>query len=796
LNRAAWYDLLAWQSVRFHKALDDTTSPEAINLSQFRDAYRNLANKIEGQPDLAPFATPQLSLIADSSEIYLARQDEKTKKLKLQVRSEVATEVWLIAEYDSQVLAVDGKGILRQEDLRRAARRAREAQTYGALYPYRPFNAPAIELQAKRPHDVELTVARLTDEAKDTKLILKAVSRDAYRRHEVDVRLPGTASFHLAVDGERNGLWDEREGAVVLHPLPNQPNDFKFKILNRTNVKKTLGVTFIVPQRAGAQAGAMPRGAPAAEEVKRILDEYGGNALVPTLTVELPESGEARVQLTPSGDQPPPLANLLPDPGAPEKPRKNLPHGLIVVIEDMGTKQKTLRRVLIEPQPPRLFLGAIANIDLAGNVAIRVWATNQAVIPDKGIRVAATIEGISDQFDSELAGVISAPTYSVELTGRIAANAPRQLTATVDVADYPRAFIFQIPRGSSRSIEPATGTKAVRIVSPQPEKAFKADPLAVVPVTLQVDAPHDAFLRGREAHVAVGIDSDRDRQLNDENIQPQRLYADRQVNVDATSFAPDGTITLDTRIEDISLSVTGNASNEPVWLLSQLRLPGEEPVSHRVQIMLDGSQPVIEDVRLSARTIEAGMDLDVIITASDLSPIVKVEAAFETSTAGNSNEGQPGWTPAQPGDGKWIAKLKTESLLPNTDHYVVVQATDETGHIAKKTMSRVRVVEKPTEGGQTADQLMQNKFADIEGVVLFKRTGLAAKVEFDPPLVPPIAPVETGEDGRFKFTKVPPGKHKLHARGQKNGYYRNATMDVEVPAGGSETPITVTLNAE
>ncbi|HEY3393712.1 MAG TPA: hypothetical protein VGK58_13460, partial [Lacipirellulaceae bacterium] len=615
LNRAAWYDLLVWQSARSQRALDDASPAEERSLPLLRDTYRKAAGAIPGQPKLDSIAEPQLKMDA-ANEIYLVRKDKDEEKIKLQVTSPSATDVWLVAEYDSRVLDVDGKGIVKQEELRRAARNSRAAQLDGAIYPYRPdiVGAPRTALSANKPHPVELTVRRRTDEHGDTKLILKAISRDAYLRREVAVGMPGKESFHLAVEA-LPGLWSERDGGVVLHPLPNRDDRFVFLLSNRANVKKTVNVSFIVPERIppGDGAGALPRGAPALAEANAILSEYGGKTLMQPLPVELPASGEeVRVKFTPAADQKP-QANLLPtDPAAPDKPPAiNLPYGFIVVIEDAETKRKTLRRVLIEPQAPRLYLSAIADIDGAGNVVIRVKATNEAVIPSEGIRIFAKIEGISDQFQPRLDGVIAAPTYSAELTGRLAANAPSELKATVDVGDYPRAFIFNIRRGAARSFPPETGTTEVNIVSPEPNKSFKAAPQAVVPVILQIDAPHGAFAVGSE--VLVGIDSDRDRGLDDENIQPQRVYADRQVSVSAESFAPDGTLTLNTRIGDFSLNLTGNASDAPVWVLGQLRVP-ERTVSDWVEIKLDGSPPVVERIQLRpGREIEAGKDLDVTV---------------------------------------------------------------------------------------------------------------------------------------------------------------------------------------
>jgi hypothetical protein len=246
----------------------------------------------------------------------------------------------------------------------------------------------------------------------------------------------------------------------------------------------------------------------------------------------------------------------------------------------------------------------------------------------------------------------------------------------------------------------------VRIVSPEPEKVFKASPpaLAVVPVKLQVDAPHGAFSGG--AHVAVGIDSNRDGRLSDENIKPLRLYDDRQASVAATSFAPDGTLTLDTRVGDFSLNLNGNASNAPVWVLTQLRLPQLQPVTDLVEIKLDGAPPEVERFRLPGREIEAGKDLEVSIATRDLSRVVKVEATFETVFGPDSQALAPPWAPAQTDNGvRWIAKLKTDGLLPDSRQYVLVRAMDEVGHVTIEPSNEIRVVENSTtQSSSTLDE--------------------------------------------------------------------------------------------
>jgi Mg-chelatase subunit ChlD len=512
--------------------------------------------------------------------------------------------------------------------------------------------------------------------------------------------------FEISVDAP-DGISSERNGSIVLHPLPNRIEHFGFNLSNLTNLKRNVTVGFIAPNRIPPD-DVIPRFQMNPSEAGAVLSQFGGKELTWPLTVELPASSEAtRIKFTPPADQNPPVQPnlLISNPAEFDKPpRIDLPYGLILVVEDVEASRTTLRRVLIEPQLPRLYLAATADVDAAGNVAIHLSATNSAMIPPEGIPVSAKIEGISAQLEHKLDGIITAPSYSAVLSGRIDANARSELNATVDVGGYPRAFIFRIPRGSTGNIEPAKDTLDVRIVSPEPDKVFKASPpaLAVVPVKLLVDAPHGAFSGGGEAHVAVGIDSNRDGRLSDENIQPQRFFADRQVSVTATNFAPDGTLTLDTRVGDISLNVTGNASKAPVWVLGQLLMPQLRPVNDLVEIKLDGAPPEVQRIELPGRQIDAGKDLEISVSTRDFSRVVKVEATFEALA------GQPiqPWAAAQTDNGvRWIAKLKTESVLPGTRHYVLVRATDSVGHESIERSDGISIVENSTtQSSSTLDE--------------------------------------------------------------------------------------------
>jgi hypothetical protein len=801
LNSSAWYDLLVWQSMRTEQAIDDASPGEAERLRKSVAEYRTLAESIDGQPDLPSSTKSQLTLTT-TSEVSLVTQNEAIVNVKVQSPS--AADIWLIAEYDGRLLEVQGPGVVSQEELRRKAAAANRTRSSSqpAMYPYRPddLGAAKTTLAAGSARDVPITVRRLTNEHGDTKLILKAVSKDAYLRQEMQVELPGNELFQLTVRA-LNGLWEPTNDGVALHPLPNRSDDFVFMLANRAKVKKTVGVSLIVPDRMPPPDRLidMPRGAVRAEAAAEFLKDYGGGTLMPPLTVELPASGDAvPVKFTSAADQKPPaVPNLLiSDPAEAEKfAGKDLPYGFIVVIDDPETKRQTLRRVQIQPQPPRNYLSALAQLDATGGLTIQVSATNRALVPAEGIKIRGKIEGISAQLESQLSGVIRGPTYTATLTGKVPPNVTDMVKATIDVDGYPRAFIFEIPpQATSRAFEPKKDARAVRITSPERHKAFKA-PNAVVPVVMEVDAPHNTFSEGSNAIVAVGIDSDRDGELSDENAPPPRIMrSDRQVRVAATSFVLDGTLTLDTKISDFHLQLTSDSGEEYAWVLGQLWAPPLEATSEPVEIKLDRVGPVFDEIRVPSEA-EAGKDLNVEIIASDLSQVVKVEATFETLASGNSEEEKPSWTAAQSDNGaRWIAKLKTDKVFPGTSQLVLVRATDEVDHVTTERSHEVRIVDKPAE--QKPGQQRQRKRTTVSGRVTFNGEPLTeATVQFDPPLSPPIPPVKTDDSGQFVFRNVPPGKHNLWARGQTKGYFRNAKMEIEVPEDANK-PVSVTLIAK
>jgi tRNA A-37 threonylcarbamoyl transferase component Bud32 len=611
--------------------------------------------------------------------------------------------------------------------------------------------------------------------------------------------------FDFSLDANP-GLWSASIDGIVLHPLPNRELAIGFNLTNRTKVNKTVDISFIVPDRipssdrlVNLSRGALQRAA-AEAILKDFLKDFDDKSLMQTLTMELPASRESvRVRLTPlAGQRISDQANLLlPDQATAESFHGiEIPYGMIVVVRDLETDRWFLRRVVISPRQPRSYLKAIAEYDGTASLRIKVTATNHDLVPPEGIKLSAAFTGISEQLDSTREATLRAPTYEATLSGVVPPNAPEVINVTIDVDDYPRAFIFRIPRQTNSVVEPVTDAMDVRLEVQGEKRAFKA-PDEKVPVILKVDAPYNTFGDGNEAYVEVGIDSDQDRLLADAGEQQWTLRSDRQVSVAATNFALNGTLTLETKISDFSLDLTTNARIRPVWVLSRLWAPPLEPVtSEPIEIKLDGAPPKIEEIRLPSSQIEVGKDLEITVFASDLSGVAKVEAIFETLSSGNAQGEKPAWEVAQPNnEGGWVANLKTDKLLPGTRHQVLVKATDEVGHVSEGRSDEVQVVAKPVEGSQTPEQQNLSKFVDVKGRVLYRGQALKSMVKFDPPLAPPIGPVETDDGGNFTIRRVPVGKHTLKARGRGGAYYRNAELVIEVTKD-SENPLSVALEAK
>jgi hypothetical protein len=323
----------------------------------------------------------------------------------------------------------------------------------------------------------------------------------------------------------------------------------------------------------------------------------------------------------------------------------------------------------------------------------------------------------------------------------------------------------------------------VRINSPK--KAYQA-PMPSVPVAVEIDAPEGSFNKDDGAsYVAVGLDGDRDGEFRNES--PVRLHSDRHVEVWAKSFAPDGTLKLHTRVGDFKgdfmLDVPVSGSHNVADLRALLVTPLGEKASEPLPIVLDAQGPRIHaelsPVDLEGK-IESGVELEVRVFADppDLSGLAMVEAKFETPAIRGE---EPKWEVAKRRDDAiWVARLKTKDLLgPQT---VLTRAEDNVGNKSEGRPQMVVIVRPQVAAATSEGSANPDVTNSVSGQVVYVNRGVSAEVTLETPAGTQIGPQMAGADGRFKFSKVPPGIYDLKAKSTvpHGGYRREAKIRVTV----------------
>jgi hypothetical protein len=321
-----------------------------------------------------------------------------------------------------------------------------------------------------------------------------------------------------------------------------------------------------------------------------------------------------------------------------------------------------------------------------------------------------------------------------------------------------------------------------------------------VPVVVEVDAPGVDFGKpDATCYVEVGLDWDRDGEFKDEKTEV--VYSDRNVELIAKSLSPDGRLTLETKVQDLQLKVPATGSGAAP-LRARLVTPEATTWSeHPVEVVLDGSGPEIHTYFPNGHQVESGKDLEVHILAEDhLSRVTAVKAIFET--AGTEEVKWEDWTEAEPLDaGTWVAKLSTKGL-PTTRHTVLTRAEDIVGN-KTDVPDEVEVFIRPKQQQSSTTPPVKKVEPDVTnqvvGQVRYGERGVRAKVELQGAAGAAIAPYITKDDGRFEFTKVPPGAYVLTAESVetvRNYKLRSEKIDVTVSPRPQPPPnITVKVQA-
>jgi hypothetical protein len=793
---AKWREVLEWNSDRYHRALADAPEKEVDFLRGAANSYRALANRLNASDpaNLQTIPDPSLTFGDVPREIPLETADQEV--LKVAVNSIDATPVWLVAQYDGELLDVvsESAAVIKQIELQQDAP--------AAEYPIRPSalkEPPAAEPLSNGTAVFNLTIKRRSSAktAGVARLILKAVSSDAenkdYVRREINVNLPGGGMVDIAVADQPTEIWNQNEHA--LHPLPNKVQGYVFNVLNPAKVAQKVEVSFWVPARLPAVP--LPAGPQKQEAAKRILNDFGN--LQPfgrAITVELPASGEA-VRL--NDPTLPPATNLLAIPK--DADGITLRRGLIVKLKSLekDVDAVTLRHIKILPLRPSSYLTATAHCDRMRRFQIDVKCTNSSIIQDQVLQLKAHsknfLQSLPSELNADLAGENTVSMYGYLESGK------ENITVDVDVDDYPRVFKFVLTSVAEGDYQPRN-EPAVEVSVPLPNGppyAFKA-PVTDLPVIVKIDGPPEDFGDGGSV-VLVSFDQGAKRTPEGDGDSVQTLRADRAVKIVAKSFSPDGTLSIEGRVGDFHLHLSPKISNqtEPLdlmgWIMTgeQIRAYSDPPVS----VLFDGAPPAIDvafpgiqakDQR--ARIIEFGDELviHVVPRGRDLSGIAKVEATFEKPIVQGANP-EPWATGVEQTapDGRtiWVVKLKIDDNVGTGEKWIRVKATDRVTNESFPLRERINIVPKvappkPVAAGNKPPLPATN---DVPIQVFWGTEPVPAKVNLEPAAGVPTPKAETGKDGRYTFTKVPPGTYVLTVltTESRQNRYRRGQQTITVP---------------
>ncbi len=344
-----------------------------------------------------------------------------------------------------------------------------------------------------------------------------------------------------------------------------------------------------------------------------------------------------------------------------------------------------------------------------------------------------------------------------------------------------------------------TDLAEVRIVSPPAGKAYKA-PVKSLEVMAEVDAPDGSFGEGdATSNVVFGIDENQDRELQGDSVEIRR--SDRQVSVAAKGLSADGSLALDTRVNDFQLDLSSGLADRKAFLLGRLMIDGKATWSQPIEITLDGSPPIIHAALPPNREVETEDDLVVrvlthqTVNETDLSGVRKVEAVFDAIATKDAKPAK--WDEAVPdGANAWTVKLSTKDmgLGPQT---VLVRATDNVGNVSEPLREPVTIVPKRPKIAAAAAKPAKPDVANVvTGKVQYGNDAAKAKVSLESFNGPPVPAVVSDASGKFSFPKVPPGKYTLKASTPEaiRNRFRKAEMEVTVePKPKTQAPVTVKL---
>lgn len=802
--RAELFDLLVWQAERFRRAQED--QPPLVAAALYADALAldQAAAAIPAQPQLPLSAGAALRLTGDSQAALV---DQARATATCTLHADFAGPVWLVAEFDPALLALEESGpltVYRRHELPPAelakglGSAVRALRNSGSISPGRALR-------------IDLPLRRLAPSARDTLLVLRAVSGERSARFDLSIALARPEGVQLAVTSAAAAFTPSATGGS-LHPFPNRTTTFGLQL------------TGLAPTEEVWSLALHPLLEPLAEPLPAVLlkPDYASQLLAsvpldPPIgeAKDLPlKSGEpTRVVLkapVPPKPAAPPAApdGTAPQPAAPPPvaapPR--LDHGVLVKLTRADGVQ-VLKLLSAAPQRPQRYLRATAGYSTARRRAeVVISPIDPSLLPLGGVNISAAVrEALPPAAERKLQGILSEDAPEVRLFVEAPRGPGQKVTLELTVDDYPRAFTFVVPCDSDQAEIAADDNQlSAAILAPSAGAAFSGS-LKEIPVKLRVDAPL-ASARQSQLSIEIGLDRNRDRELIGEPTV--KLLADRQVAVTFAGLSETGALQIQTQVTDYELTIpTLGLDRDRANVLARVGLGDRVAWSAPVEIALDSAPPQMESLRLApSGRVAAGEKLELSLLADDaeLSGVARVEALFDLARSGEFGPNAGPLIGAQRADGRWAVTLPADA--PPGGYNILVRAVDRVGNASSPLRVPVEIISKE----DAAAEKLKASLATIEGAVFYGPDPVpgaqvllfAGEV---PPKVPgqPAAPLPddatalaqavADKDGLFRFKQIPPGAYRVVAKGKVKNKNRAAEAGVKFAIPQEVSPLRLAL---
>ncbi len=623
-------------------------------------------------------------------------------------------------------------------------------------------------------------------------------------------------------------------GRWELRPFPNRSTNYRFQLVNGSTEPKKVKVQLVaVPQLVGAgwaRGQIFDENDQVRGDLKRVLFDSSGRRLLPGVKViaatngpmDLPADGQPHEIAFPD-----PKAAAAGEPPMDEKKKSGVPptatgeparqlisDGLLCVITDLAKPgEPEWQWIEVNPLKPLEFLKPTITYRRAtGRVDIDIkplasvdgeTTTPVSVMPaDLAQRAVEVIWDIRDSLPDDAErndrGVLTALNPSTHLYAIVPPKDGKQLRISLHVDDYPRAFIYllDIDRDNEARPDDPWNIRLRRLEKQAFSKVYLAsrdvtvdlDQLAkekrsivyletnrpavfparrageLLTAYFQVDAPRDAFAR-RTGQDVIAL------RLDAAGFEPQRFYADRQMNAWIDQVSPGGAVRVTSQVDDYVVSVNPRGlKNRTLPLVAEFRNPIREVPPHQIAITLDSQPPSIKLFRPKSIQHAPGQPVEMTLQTSDLSGLSRVQFGLVAQRNLRLDDKAPVLDDIRqtPGNTRQEVtfRIDTKELKPG-DYWAKAIVTDHALMTTECEPVRVTILDKkpepkPFEKGTIFGVVKIGALTPNRITVRLKDT--------------PIPPQKTSDGGKFRFENVDAGQYTLIA----SGYVRNQLREGEV----------------